>query len=291
MQGMAFPNDVVWLSVSKISEGLRCRRRLVHELNPNKTPARSSDGVFRLHRAITNAISESHRIVQELSKTLPNAELLTTTLEERLPPIELGREEVGRFRAALVAYADSWADGDAEFIPAPDAPYRRPSIRRTWGVSGTIDLRFRRNDGTIEIRKVAVGGRPSDKSADVAIADVLRFSLLGAPGVLAQLYVPQDVGTPGGVLTERSVTDNDIAAARVRVRDAVDAAQDLLEQVGDGLSVGGLSGEGLSALDSLELTTPGWWCNQCPYVRGCPALPQQSSGELIGSYPDTRKSE
>ena len=267
--------ETVWLSVSKISDGVKCRRRLAHELNPDRTPARSANAPFRLYRAITDAISEAHLIVQELSQALPAAELLITALLERRPPVELGHEELARFNAAVAAYADSFSDSEARYVEAPTGPYRRPSARRTWGVSGAIDLRFRRPDGTTEIRKIVLGGTAPHPSTPVPLPDILRFSLIGENGFLVHLHVPTDESSPGAIICERTVSEEMITESRSLVREAIDAAVDLVDGSG--------SDEG-APIDDPRNASPGWWCNQCTYVRGCPAVPQQTTSAIIESY-------
>jgi hypothetical protein len=142
-------------------------------------------------------------------------------------------------------------------------------------MSGAIDLRFIRDDGLVEIRKISIGARPPASDTPVPIAEVLRFSLIGAQGVLAQLFVPQDPAAIGSVLRERMVTDVDIDAARAKVRAAVDQAEDRVAS----------SEANGTTIDGVELTKVGWWCNQCAYLRNCPAIPQQSVNTLIGAYP------
>ncbi len=268
--------EIVWLSVSKISDGVKCRRRLAHELNPDRTAARSANAPFRLHRAITDAISEAHLVVQALSQTLPAAELLIATLHDRRPPVELGLEEVARFKLAISAYAESFCDNDARYVEAPTAPFRRQSARRTWGITGSIDLRFRRSDGTTEIRRIALGGKAPHQTTPVSLPDILRFSLIGEPGHLVHLHVPADETLPGAIICERTVSNEMINVQRASVRELVDVACDLVESS---------SVDGGTSIDDANNAQPGWWCNQCAYVRGCPAVPQQTVADIIGRYP------
>lgn len=247
---------------------------MVKELDPTSTPAKGADAPFRLHKAITTALADTHRLVEELSDSLPNAELFHRTIEAHQPPPELGLEEISRFHRAINAYADQWAESTARFVlPPPSGPYRRPSSRGTWGISGSIDLRFTRDDGLAEIRKVSLGSPPTDP--DARLGDIIRFSLIGAPGLLSLLYVSPDAQSAGIHLREHHITDDDINEARLRVRKTVDSALDVVEA----------SSAAGTVVDEGSFTEPGWWCNQCAYVRNCPAVAQQSINDLIALYP------
>ncbi len=275
------PIDTTWISVGKLTGGLRCRRRLALEFDRTRTPAKTADATFRLHQAVMSALAESHLVVQALvdesSGAWPAPDVLIETLAQRVPPPELGLEEIDRFRNVLTAYGETFADSTARFVAAPmNGPYRRPSQRRSWGISGAVDLRFTRDDGQLEIRKWSLGTRPVATDDPVPIADILRFFLIGGAGVFAQLYIPNDPLAPGAVLRERTVTDSDISAARQTARRAIDEAEDLVTS----------SEANGSTIDEVSLTSSGWWCNQCTYVRNCPAIPQQSSQSLLGAYPE-----
>ncbi len=244
------------------------------EVDDTKTPAKGANAPFRLHKAIMAALSDTHRLVEELSESLPNTELFHRTIEEQVAPPELGIEEISRFHRALNAYADQWAESTARFVLPPiQGPYRRPSARGTWGISGGIDLRFTRDDGLAEIRKITLGSPPPDPSP--RIGDIIRFSLIGAPGILSLLYVSPDAGSSGVHLREQHITDDHISEARSRVRSVVDAAFDVVEA----------SAAAGTTIDESHLAEAGWWCNQCAYVRHCPAIAQPSMSDLIAGYP------
>jgi hypothetical protein len=254
------------LSIGQAINVWTCQRFAVHALDPERNRPKFSDGAFRLSNAINVAILDSHREYED-SGRLPNG--LSSALEAKVPTPELGHEEAARFRVALDAYEEGFgSDSAARLITIhanAEARLTIPVGGCGVALTGNVRLAFSTelgspHSGSIEIRSITVG--PIGNNETDRRPDALRLAALGASDGIAQRLVVSPTGA--AELSTREYDRNEIQTTWRELGEVVDTAM---------------------AAGENSTITPGWWCTNCSFVRGCPAISEQRFIDFDQDYP------
>jgi hypothetical protein len=210
------------------------------------------DDRFRLKNAVIDAIRGAHTRAEETGCDIADA-------FEGEPPSHLEPEEAARFAEALEAYADA-VSGRPGVLRLDDAVVERPSRSGTFRLSGKPDLVFDLPDGSVEVRRLLISARGAGSKPLAASPLARAYRLLLQPhGALTVLQL--HLVAPGGI-EETTVEDDD---ARSLGRDITAAIETAMH-------------------DNVRTPTPGWYCNDCPCVLSCPAVPQQSPQAVLAAW-------
>jgi hypothetical protein len=232
----------------------RCDRRLAIHLGPDRPTSQPLDDRFRLKNAVVEAIRGAH--TRSAEDDCDVADVLDAP-----PPKHLEPEEQTRFGDALEAYGDAVSGRDGA-LRVTDDTLTRDSRNGAFRLTGRPDLVFDLPDGGVEVRRVGLSPRPAGPSgaspATNAFGAAMRL-LLRPAGALRVLQL--HLVAPGGCV--ETVFDDEAASTFGR-------------EMNEGVE---------SALASAHpAPTPGWWCNDCPSLINCPAVPQSAANEVFARW-------
>ena len=236
------------IGVGSWSSLARCDRRLALHLDPEGPRGGNDDLRFRLGNAVAEAVRTLHRLADDRGVLLHEVELPE-------PPDDLEAEERAAFTDAVAGYLDALPEAPGRLDDRSGEPLDpRPARTGRFALSGRADVVLRRSDGTYELHVLGLGARAHDpddlRRRGAGLALVLRLPLPVTVVGLSLLH-------PAVVTVE--VDDADTVAFGRSVSERVEAV-----------------------LESTKpAPTPGWHCNDCPGVAGCPAVPQPMVHEVL----------
>ena len=247
------------LSVGSLPAITACPRRLARWLHPDDRPAPARfDAPFRLGNAVSQAIRTAHELLA--AETDPFGPDLDALLDRRPPP-GLATEEEARFGEAIDHYAEAFGDRPGRLHPSCGDTVELASTRVPLRLTARPDLLFVGDDGIVQWRRVLLRRRPwVTRPAESGAERLDPAAALATALRVGELRVVELWTVGGAQMAERVVGRGELAAFRSALHGRVEEAR-----------------------AHPDATSPGWWCIGCPSLRSCPAIPQSSPVDTLGS--------
>lgn len=255
----AMERAVPFVSAGSYDHLARCQRRLHKWLTVEPgSRQRMGDRQFLLLDVVKQALAEAHQGVADAHAGPATATALGDALDAIGPPPDLAAEEAALYRQALSAYVECVDGRPGTWAGPPPGRMSRMSRTGRFGLSATVDLAFDLPDGGLEVRTVHLSRARPHGPALAERAGPRLLALVVAARPYLRLVDLDLLGTAR--VTETDFEFEDLAS--------------LAETVTAPLS---------AALDAVEPSARcGWWCAGCPFLFGCPAIPQRPVDEVVG---------